>query len=237
MTRALRGIGVSPGVSCAPAFIVRMDFPEVPDRTVSPAEADTEVRRLYEAVDYVVGHLRELGQRVLQRAGPEESRIFDAQILMAQDQEFLASVETLIRNNSLSAETAYEFKALEYRNLFAGAAMLRERLADLHAIQLRMLNRLMGGAGHELWSIPADEQVIVVAHELSPGLTVQLDREQVVGLISEEGTRTAHAAILAHSLGIPAVMGADGALAEIPPGMMVLLDGQAGTIVLDPTQH
>ena len=236
MTRALRGIGVSPGVACAPAFIVRMDFPEVPDRTVKPEHVDQEVRRLREAVDYVVSHLGDLGQRVLQRAGPEESRIFDAQILMAQDEDFLASVETLIRNNQLSAETAYEFKALELRNLWSGAARLRERLADVHAIQLRMLNRLMGGIGHELWSIPADEQVIVVAHELSPGLTVQLDREHVVGLISEEGTRTAHAAILAHSLGIPAVMGAVGALAEIPPGMMVLLDGQAGTIVLDPTR-
>ena len=237
MTRPLRGIGVSPGVACAAAFIVRMDFPDVPDRTVRPAQVEEEVQRLYEAVDYVVGHLRDLGQRVLQRAGPEESRIFDAQILMAQDQEFLTSVETLIRNNYLSAETAYEFKALEYRNLFSGAAMLRERLADLNAIQLRMLNRLMGGMGHELWSIPADEQVIVVAHELSPGLTVQLDREQVVGLISEEGTRTAHAAILAHSLGIPAVMGAAGALASIPPGMTVLLDGQTGSIVLDPTPN
>ena len=236
MTRALRGIGVSPGVACAPAFIVRMDFPDVPDRTVRPEDVDREVRRLREAVEYVVSHLSELGQRVLQRAGPEESRIFDAQILMVQDEDFLASVETLIRNNQLSAETAYEFKALELRNLWSGAARLRERLADVHAIQLRMLNRLMGGIGHELWSIPADEQVIVVAHELSPGLTVQLDREHVVGLISEEGTRTAHAAILAHSLGIPAVMGAVGALAEIPPGMMVLLDGQAGTIVLDPTR-
>jgi len=236
VTRALRGIGVSPGVACAPAFIVRMDFPDVPDRTVRPEDVDREVRRLREAVEYVVSHLSELGQRVLQRAGPEESRIFDAQILMVQDEDFLASVETLIRNNQLSAETAYEFKALELRNLWSGAARLRERLADVHAIQLRMLNRLMGGIGHELWSIPADEQVIVVAHELSPGLTVQLDREHVVGLISEEGTRTAHAAILAHSLGIPAVMGAVGALAEIPPGMMVLLDGQAGTIVLDPTR-
>jgi len=213
-----------------------MDFPDVPDRTVRPEDVDREVRRLREAVEYVVSHLSELGQRVLQRAGPEESRIFDAQILMVQDEDFLASVETLIRNNQLSAETAYEFKALELRNLWSGAARLRERLADVHAIQLRMLNRLMGGIGHELWSIPADEQVIVVAHELSPGLTVQLDREHVVGLISEEGTRTAHAAILAHSLGIPAVMGAVGALAEIPPGMMVLLDGQAGTIVLDPTR-
>ena len=236
MTRYLRGIGVSPGVACAPAFIVRMDFPEVPDRTVRPADVEAEVRRLREAVGYVVSHLRELGERVLQRAGPEESRIFDAQILMAQDEDFLASVETLIRKNQLSAETAYEFKALELRNLWSGAARLRERLADLHAIQLRMLNRLMGGAGHELWSIPADEQVIVVAHELSPGLTVQLDREHVVGLISEEGTRTAHAAILAHSLGIPAVMGAVGALAAIPPGTTLLLDGQSGTVVLDPTR-
>jgi phosphotransferase system enzyme I (PtsI) len=185
-------------------------------------------------VDDVVSHLRELGERVLQRAGPEESRIFDAQILMAQDEDFLASVETLIRKNQLSAETAYEFKALELRALWSGAARLRERLADLHAIQMRMIHRLTGRTDSELWSVPADEQVIVVAHELSPGLTVQLDREHVVGLISEEGTRTAHAAILAHSLGIPAVMGVAGALAGIPGGTMLLLDGQGGTIVLDP---
>jgi len=76
----------------------------------------------------------------------------------------------------------------------------------------------------------------VVAHELSPGLTVQLDREHVVGLVSEEGTRTSHAAILAHSLGIPAVMGAAGALAGIPSGTMLLLDGQSGTIVLEPNR-
>jgi phosphotransferase system enzyme I (PtsI) len=233
VTRIFRGVGVSPGVACAPALIIRWDFPEVADRTVSADEVEGEVRRLREAVDYVVSHLRELGERVLQRAGPEESRIFDAQILMAQDQDFLASVETLIRKNQLSAETAYEFRALELRALWSNAARLRERLADLHAIQMRMIHRLLGRTDSELWSVPSDEQVIVVAHELSPGLTVQLDREHVVGLVSEEGTRTAHAAILAHSLGIPAVMGATGALA-IPNGTMLLLDGQSGTIVLDP---
>jgi phosphotransferase system enzyme I (PtsI) len=231
-----RGIGVSPGVACAPAQIIRWDFPEVEDRTVGQGQVEGEVRRLHEAVDYVVSHLRELEQRVLERAGPEESRIFDAQILMAQDEEFLASVEALIRNNQLSAETAYEFRALELRALWSGAARLRERLADLHSIQMRMIHRLLGRTDSELWSIPADEQVIVVAHELSPGLTVQLDREHVVGLVSEEGTRTSHAAILAHSLGIPAVMGAAGALAGIPNGTMLLLDGQSGTIVLDPNR-
>jgi phosphoenolpyruvate-protein phosphotransferase (PTS system enzyme I) len=236
MSRTLRGIGVSPGVACAPALVVRWDFPGVPDRAVRPDQVDAEVHRLRTAVDNVVGDLHDLGRRVLKRAGPEESRIFDAQILMAQDEDFLASVETLIRNNQLSAETAYEFKALELRNLWSGAARLRERLADLHAIQLRMLNQLLGRSGPEPWSVP-DEHVIVVARELSPGLTVQLDREHVVGLVSEEGTRTAHAAILAHSLGIPAVMGAVGALAEIPAGTMLLLDGQSGTIVLDPTRN
>jgi phosphotransferase system enzyme I (PtsI) len=234
--REFRGIGVSPGVAWGPALVVRWDFPEVPDRTVRPDQVEHEVRRLHEAVDYVVSYLRELGERVLQRAGPEESRIFDAQILMAQDKEFLASVETLIRNNQLSAETAYEFKALELRALWSGAARLRERLADLHAIQMRMIQQLMGGGvENETWNIPDDEQVIIVAHELSPGLTVQLDREHVVGLISEEGTRTSHAAILAHSLGIPAVMGVAGALAAIPNGTVLLLDGQSGTVLLDPT--
>jgi len=231
----IRGIGVSPGVVVAPALIVQWDFPEVPDRAVRPDQVEDEVKRLREAVGEVVAHLNELGQKVLRRAGPEEARIFDAQILMAQDQEFLNSVEFLIRNNQLSAETAYEFKALELRNLWSGAARLRERLADLNAIQFRMISRLMGRTAAELGTISPDEHVIVVAHELSPGLTVQLDREHVVGLVSEEGTRTAHAAILAHSLGIPAVMGAVGALARIPDGAMLLLDGQSGVIVLEPT--
>ncbi len=236
MSRTIRGIGVSPGVACAPAMVVRWDFPDVPDRTVRADQVEQEVRRLRDAAELVVQQLHDLEKRVLKRAGPEEARIFDAQTLMAQDEDFLASVETLIRNNQLSAETAYEFKALELRNLWSGAARLRERLADLHAIQLRMLNVLLGRKEPELWAMPPDEHVVIIAHELSPGLTVQLDREHVVGLVSEEGTRTSHAAILAHSLGIPAVMGAAGALSQIAGGTMVLLDGQAGTVVLDPTR-
>jgi phosphotransferase system enzyme I (PtsI) len=235
----VRGIGVSPGVAYARATLVRTNFPDVPDRTVRPEQVEAEVARLREAVREVTEQLRELGERVLQRAGVEESRIFDAQIMMAEDAEFLSAVEVLIRNNHLSAETAYEFKALELRALWSssGSAQLRDRLADLHAIQIRMLKALMGGEADEAWGVPDDERVIVVAHELSPGLTVQLDREHVVGLVSEQGTRTSHAAILAHSLGIPAVMGASGALDRIPEGTMVLLDGQAGTVTVEPNTH
>ncbi len=236
--RRLQGVGVSPGVGFAPAMVVHWGFPDVRDRTVEEDEIEAEVGRLHGAVQEAVDSLEALRERVLVRAGVEESRIFEAQILMVQDPDFLAGVEVLIRENQLSAETAYEFKALELRNLWAssGSAQLRERLADLTAIQRRVVLRLMGQTEREPWSGTLDEQVIVVAHELSPGLTVQLDREHVVGLVSEEGTRTSHAAILAHSLGIPAVMGVAGAIQRVRSGQMILLDGRTGAIILDPTR-
>ncbi|HXE57121.1 MAG TPA: phosphoenolpyruvate--protein phosphotransferase [Gemmatimonadales bacterium] len=236
-SRRLRGIGVSPGTAYAPAVVIRWDFPNVPDRSVRPDEVEGEVRRLHEAVAHTVAGLHALKERAARRAGIAESRIFDAQIMMAQDRDFLGAVEQLIRNNHFSAETAYEFKALELQKQWQGSgnALLRDRVADLSAIHIRVLGRLVGLPGDEPWVGPASEHVIVVARELSPGLTVQLDRDHVVGLVSEEGTRTSHAAILAHSLGIPAVMGVPGALARITPGTMVLLDGQTGELILDPS--
>ena len=235
--RILRGVGVSPGVAFAPALLVRWTFPDIPERTIVPAEFSAEVARLHAAVQAVVEQLAGLRLRTLQRAGPEAAGIFDAQIMMVQDAEFLNGVEALIRKNLLSAESAYEFKALELRNTWQNArqSFLRDRLADLNAIQLRMLLQLLGRSADDAWLGDIREPVVLVAHELSPGLTVQLDRDHVAGLISEEGTRTSHAAILAHSLGIPAVMGVPGALDRIADGTIVLLDGQAGHVLLDPT--
>ncbi len=235
--RQLRGVGVSPGPGFGRAVIVRMEVPDIPNRFISDAEVESEVARLNAAVEAVTKVLETLRDRVRERAGKEESHIFDAQIMMAQDADFLKGVEQLIRDSGMSAETAYEFKALEVRNLWGGSgnAMLRDRLADLTAIHNRTLHRLIGKVIDEFWSTPTDDHIIVVAKELSPGLTVQLDRDHVVGLVSEEGTRTSHAAILAHSLGIPAVMGAVGALERIKNGTTLLIDGQTGTIILDPT--
>ncbi len=237
MEHRLQGVGVSPGVACAPAITVRWSLPDVADRTVATEEVEGEIARLHEAVAVVVRHLDDLRQRTLVRAGIEEAGIFDAQVMMVQDRDFLDGVEALIRKNNLAAETAYDFKALELRNAWerSRTSILRDRLADLHAIHIRMLAHLMGRSTEDAWLGAINEQVILVARELSPGITVQLDREHVAGLISEEGTRTSHAAILAHSLGIPTVMGVTGALESIPEGTMVLLDGQTGVVLVDPT--
>jgi phosphoenolpyruvate-protein phosphotransferase (PTS system enzyme I) len=235
--RVVRGIGVSPGVGLGQAVIARFDVPDVPNRFIGDEDKEAELTRLQLAVTGVVETLSVLRDRVRERAGVEESHIFDAQMLMVQDPDFLRQVEACIRDG-MSAETAYEFKALEVRNTWSasGSAMLRDRLADLSAIHNRMLHRLLGRTLEELWSLPGTDQVVIVAKEISPGLAVQLDREHVVGMVSEEGTRTSHAAILAHSLGIPAVMGAVGALDRIRQGTLVLVDGQTGTVLLDPTR-
>jgi len=235
--RLIRGVGVSPGLAYAPAVVLEWKFPDVPDRSVAPEEVEGEVRRLHEAVAEVVDTLSRLRDRVLERAGLEESQIFEAQIMMVQDADFLGKVEHLIRENHFSAETAYEFKALENRAAWdrSDNVRLRERLADLLATQIRVLRQLVGHTDDELFGMREHPSVIIVAHELYPGLTVQLDREQLQGLVSEEGTRTSHAAILAHSLGIPCVMGATGAVSRIRSGTLVLMDGNSGSILLEPT--
>ena len=234
--RLLKGIGVSPGIAMGPTVTVRWALPEVPHRVVPRTQVEKEVRRLRAALKDVRRQLSELRARAEDRAGTDEARIFDAQLLMLEDKDFIGGVAELIRENHLTAEKAFEFKTLEVRDLWtaAGSPLLKERLADLTGVAIRVIQHLMHEGGEDVWE-GISEPSILVARELSPGLTVQLDRDQIVGLISEEGTRTSHAAILAHSIGIPAIFGLRGAVARIPAGTKVILDGTRGTVLLNPT--
>ncbi len=233
--RLLKGIGVSPGIAIGPAVIVRSGLPDVPHRVVARQQVEKEVRRLRAAVRDVKRHIAELKARAEDRAGPDQARIFDAQILMLEDREFLTGIANLIRENHLTAEKAFEFKVLEVRDLWAAtrSARLKERLADLNGLAIRMIQHLMHRADEELERI--SRASILVAREIGPGLTVQFDREQVIALVSEEGTKTSHAAILAHSMGMPAVMGLPAAVERIDAGAMLIVDGTQGTVLVDPT--
>ena len=236
--RHLKGIGVSPGIGVGQAVVVRWAMPDVPHRVVPRSQVEKEVRRLRAAVRDIKRFLQALKVKAEDRAGLDEARIFDAQILMLEDKEFLTAVANLIRENHLTAEKAYEFKALEVRDMWAatGSPRLKDRLVDLSGVAMRVIEHLMHRGSDELWE-GITQPSVVVAKELSPALTVQLDREHVVGLVSEEGTRTSHAAILAHSIGIPAVFGVAGAIERIEPGTTIVMDGSRGTVLLAPTPH
>ena len=236
VNRQLKGIGVSPGIAIGTVVVVRWALPEVPHRVVSRSQVEKEVRRLRAAIKDVKRHLGELREHAVDRAGVDEARIFDAQMLMLEDREFIGGVAELIRENHLTAEKAFEYKTLEVRDLWTGAGspFLKDRLADVTGVAIRVIQHLMHRGSDALWE-GVSKASIVVAKELSPGLTVQLDREHVIGLISEEGTRTSHAAILAHSIGIPAIFGLRQAVDRIRAGRTVILDGTRGIVLLDPT--
>ncbi len=237
--RLLTGIGVSPGSAIGPAYIVQWGLPDVPPKVVSTGEVPGEIERLHQAIAAVKEHLQELKQRTIERAGASQGKIFDAQLLMLEDPDFLASVERLIQDNQLSAERAYEFKTLEMRLLWSqsDSPTLQQRRADLAGIAIRVLQRLLGQAVEDVLTRKGGPPVIVFTRELTPGLTVEFDREHVAGFASVEGTRTSHAAILAHGLGIPCVMGLVGGLSRIQRGATVILDGTRGTILADPTSE
>ena len=234
----IKGVAVSPGVAVGPALVVRWEAPAVADRPVGPGGVDGERAKLTDALNYARARIERSRAKAAERAGEEEARIFDAQLMILEDRDLLAGVERLIRENNFSAERAFQLKMLEWRGLWATAgAMLRDRLADLTDVEVRVLTRLLGQEEPSLEQARPEAPVVLVARDLTPSLTVQLDRDAVLAIACEEGTRTSHAAILAHSIGTPAVMALPDVLRSVASGQMVVLDGWAGTLQVEPSEQ
>ncbi|HVZ77085.1 MAG TPA: phosphoenolpyruvate--protein phosphotransferase [Gemmatimonadaceae bacterium] len=236
MDRTLRGIPASPGIAVGPVHLLRWEGPDGRHRVVGDEQGPGEVRRFHEAVDRAKERLRHVRARVEAAAGREEAAIFDVQYSILEDTDLLTGVEDLIRQN-LAAEKAFDIVMLEWRQRFArhSVAMLRERVSDLTDVHIRVLTILLGLPDHDPVDLPKGANAILVTHDLTPGLTVQLDREAIAGIATDAGTRTSHVAILARSLGLPAVVGLRVASTELRGGERAILDGTAGTITVNPT--
>jgi phosphotransferase system enzyme I (PtsI) len=235
--RVIKGIAVSPGVAVGPALVVRWEAPPIGERPIGAGGVEAELARLAEAVAHARERIARSRAKAAEHAGEEEARIFDAQLMMLEDKDLISGVERLIRENRFPAERAFQLKMLEWRGLWstAGSQMLRERLADLTDVEVLVLSSLLGEEELSIDAARADAPVILVARDLTPALTVQLDRSAVLAIACEEGTRTSHAAILAHSIGIPAVMALPDVLERVRNGETVVLDGWAGTLQVEPS--
>lgn len=235
--RLIRGVAVSPGIVVGPVLVVRWELPPVPERTIASGDVARELKRLHEALDWATERVQKMRERAEERTGPDEARIFDAQLMMLEDEDVVGGVERLVRENRFTAERAFEFKMLEWRGLWSSQenSTLRDRLADLADVEVRVIGHLMDLPERDMFDVRPDSPVVVVARDLTPSLTLQMDRTAVLGIACEQGTRTSHAAILAHSLGIPAVMGLQGVLERVESGDRVVVDGWAGTLQVRPT--
>ena len=235
MPVTLSGIPASPGIVVGPAHLLRWEVPEVPARAIGPHEAEAEVARIHDAFAQAIGRLQEVRERAERQAGPAESAIFDVQISIIEDVELRSRVESVIRQG-FAAERAFDVVMIEWREHFARSvhAMMRERVGDLTDVHIRVLTILLGLGDHDPVDLPEGANAILVTHDLTPSLTVQLDRGRIIGIATDAGTRTSHVAILAQSLGLPAVVGLLEATTRIESGDQVILDGAAGTLMVRP---
>lgn len=230
------GMPASPGIVIGPVHLLLWEVPEV-THTIIPDEAvPREIERLNGAIDQAKERLARVKQRAESHAGPEEAAIFEVQIAILSDREMLDSVEALIHQN-ISAEKAFDLVLIEWRQNFArhSAPMIRERVGDLTDVHIRVLSILLGLGDHDPVDVPKGANAILVTHDLTPSLTVQLDRDAISAIATDAGTRTSHVAILARSLGLPAVVGLRDATLRLHGGEEIILDGSSGLVIANPT--
>ncbi len=236
MPAELLGIPASPGIVVGPAHLLRWEVPEVPVRVVRDDQIPAELARLQEAVERAIERLRAVRARAAESVGEAEAAIFDVQISILEDASLREQIETLVRQN-LAPEKAFDLVMLEWREHFSRSTnpMMRERQGDLVDIHIRLLTLLLGLPDHDPVDLEPGDNAIVVTHDLTPSLTIQLDRRAIAGIATDAGTRTSHVAILARSLGLPAVVGLIDATSRITSGERVILDGTNGRLVVKPT--
>ena len=240
----LQGLPASAGLAVGTAFLLAGGAATLAQRVESRhrGRSGRRVGRRYEeAVATAQAELQELAERMADELGSAQARIFQAHALALADPDLQAEIRTQILEHGLNAEAALvdatDVAAQRFRDM--EGARFQERAADLLDVQARVLRRLAGAAedGSEAASIDLPSEAIIVADDLAPSQTATLDRSKVIGLCTAGGGPTAHSAILARSMGIPAVVGlGDVLLAQVMSGEKLAIDGGAGIVVVAPDQ-
>lgn len=230
---ALQGRPLSPGYAAGQAYVQRTRRGDIPRRQLARAEIASEQERFERAVARAALDLEAVRERVRAEVGDAEGEIFSAHIALLQDSQFLDRVKARIASDCVNAEQAVAAIAGELAGALAQVdnEYIRERAQDIRDLGARIL-RLLAREDAPLARLPPG--TVVVAHELLPSDVLELDRAHVVAFVTEQGGETGHAAILARSLGIPAVSGIADAERRIPHGARVLVDGERGEVEVEP---
>jgi len=233
----LVGIAAAPGIAISRSYLVNRDRMAVIERRISAEEVEPEVSAFRQAVEESKAQLIEVREQADDKELAEHLYIIDTHLLILQDEMLIGETLKLISGELINAEGALNRVLRKIRRVFDKISdeYLRERYSDIDSIGDRLMRNLLGETRESLADV--DEQVIVVAHDLSPADTVQIDKTKVVGFVTDIGGRTSHTAILARSLGLPAVLGLETVTSLVPNGLPMIIDGSTGTVVLKPSQE
>jgi len=230
----LQGIAASGGIGLGQAVCLRKESLDYSGVRYAGKEAEWD--RLQTAIREFEGRTGEMARQLRERAGEKEAEILTGQIAMLSDPFLRAQMEEAVATGSC-AEAAADSVCTLYAEMFAGVEdeLMRQRAADVRDIRTRLLSILLGKGEPDLSRLPAGS--VLVAHDLTPSMTVGLDREQVAAILTETGGKTSHSAILARALGLPAVLSVPRALELIRDGDPLIVDGAAGAVLLRPDRR
>jgi len=234
--RFLKGIPASPGIVMGKACVFQDILYLVERRNLEEGDAESEVARLKQAVRQVQDELIQDQLRVMREIGKREAEIFLAHVAILEDPYFISKVIQDIRENGTNAEAAVMGGMEEFRKAFEkiGDSYFKSKAQDLRDIGRRVVKKLMP---RQTLICDLSEPIMIVASELTPSDTVRLDRDKVLAFATESGGRESHAAILARSFGIPAVVGLEGLLSKVRKGDLLVVDGDMGMAVVNPPEE
>ena len=235
MSQIIKGIAASDGIGIAKAYLLIDPDLSFEKKTIDDPAAEYE--RVEKAFSASIADLATIKQNAKSRLSDEELEVFDAHIAILSDPEMKSQIKDEIESQHVSAEEAMTDVTTNFANVLAAMTdnkYMQERAADVKDVAKRALSHLLGKQLPDIASI--SEPVVIIAKEITPSDTSQMDAKFVKGLATDLGGRTSHAAIMARTLRIPAVVGAEDVTSTIKNGDMVIVDGLHGDIIVDPSQ-
>jgi phosphotransferase system enzyme I (PtsI) len=230
-----RGAGVSPGLARGVIHVVRDDLDDVARYHIEPSQIGNEIGRFEAALVQTRVQILEMQQKIAEAIGAKDAAIFDAHLLVVEDRTLIDEVLRRLEAERCNVEWVFQEVASNYAETLSKIddPYLRERALDIQDVTRRIVRNLQGKAPKPILS--AAEPHILVAHNLTPSDTATMNRQLVLGIATDLGSRTSHTAIIARSLNIPAVVGLHDATGKLESGQHVLLDGYTGLLIVDPT--
>jgi phosphotransferase system enzyme I (PtsI) len=229
------GAGVSPGMACGKIHVVRDDLDDVARYRIAPSQVPDEIGRFETALIQTRMQILEMQQRIAESIGAKDAAIFDAHLLVVEDRTLIDEVLRKLETDLCNVEWVFQEVATRYAETLnkIDDPYLRERALDIQDVTKRVIRNLQGKAPKTFLAL--SESHILVAHNLTPSDTASINRANVLGIATDLGSRTSHAAILARSLNIPAVVGLHDITAKLETGQHVLVDGSDGLLIINPT--
>ncbi|MCO4096500.1 phosphoenolpyruvate--protein phosphotransferase [Macrococcoides canis] len=235
MMTTLKGIGASDGIAIAKAYL--LVEPDLSFNNEKVADTDAEVEKFKAAINQSKVELTQIRNNAEVALGPDKAAIFDAHLLVLEDPELINPIEDNIRNNQMNAAASLSEVSTNFITIFESMdnEYMKERAADIKDVSKRVLSHILGVSLPNPTMI--DEPVVIIAEDLTPSDTAQLNKKFVQGFATNIGGRTSHSAIMSRSLEIPAVVGTKNITESVKQGDFVIVDGITGEVIINPDEQ